>query len=83
MAISLPLFSEWHSWDELPKEGELYMYVEVNPCGKVYDRQILHLQRYSDRGIKYQHVENGWWDVTKESVWDWLNQGSKLIYDPR
>jgi hypothetical protein len=80
--FSVPLFADWHSWEECPEEGELYMYVELHPCKNISERQVLHIQYFNSKDKKYHMLSNGWWDVNKETLWDWFQQGSTIIYDP-
>lgn len=76
------VFGEWHDWDEPPEQDQLYMWVEISPGKQIEERQILHIQHYDELNPQFQYLQNGWWDVTPETVWQWLQEGNKIIYFP-
>lgn len=79
---SCGLFADWHSWDKNPEEGQLYMTVELTPGEIPERRQLFIITHYKKGKPTYQYRGNGWWDVTKESLWEWCNGGSRLVYRP-
>jgi len=82
------IFGGWHSWKNPPSHNQLYMVVHLIPGLKPEFRQVLMIKTYNSRisickkEPLYQHKENGWWDVTKEDLWQWLHEGSRMIYCP-
>lgn len=75
-------FADWHSWDNPPEYGQLYMYVILEPCAAIKDRQHLIITRYNPENPEYHYEHNGWWDVTPETVWEWMQEGNRMFYTP-
>lgn len=73
-----------HHWSDLPDEGQLYMCLcsvseePYNPGGHKVNIRVI--RRYDSWGGKYDTYENGWWDVNKEDLWDWMNSDCLLIH---
>jgi len=73
---------EWHSWDELPKKGELYMYTVFLEETLEIDG-ITHVIRRFDPEKPVFHVENrGWWSISRDTVWWLIQKNNKVIYLP-
>jgi hypothetical protein len=71
---------EWHSWDDEPKESQLYMYAVIN---EEQDAQTLVIRRYCSENPIYQDRERGWWCISKDTVWWLLHKESKVLYLPQ
>lgn len=80
--LSSSAYAECHSWETPPERGQLYMYVVLEPCAEIKDRQHLIITRYYPEHPEFHYEHNGWWDVTCESLKEWLSQGSVVIYAP-
>lgn len=77
------LKAEWHSWEDArPQKGDLYMVVHMVGGNPVEERQTLIIDRWKGEAPIINTHCNGWWDVTPQSLWRWLHEGSKLIYVP-
>ena len=70
---------QWHSWENPPKENQLYMYSIVN---EQQNDQTLIIRRFDPKEPIFQHMERGWWSVNKDTVWWLMHQESKVIYLP-
>ncbi len=74
---------DFHLWTDEPVENELIMCVIIEPNPVPEFRQTLLLTHYREiESILYKNNSIGWSKVTKEKLWDWCNQGSRLIYIP-
>ena len=76
------LFGEWNSWETSPNENQLYMYVFLLNSECPADRQILMVDRFDPENPAYQAEHNGWWTVNQYTLWEWLNEGNMLMYNP-
>ena len=80
MLLSCSVFAEWHSWNTPPKEGQLYMTVDICPGVAIENRQILIIQHFHPDTILIK--DNGWWDAEPYDILKWFNEGSKVLYLP-
>lgn len=76
------LFADWHSWDTPPKKDQLYMVVNMEPCHKVEDRQILIITHFDKHYSICRYKGNGWWEANPHDMRRWFSEGSKILYCP-
>jgi hypothetical protein len=83
-AFSKPI---WHSWEDTPKENELYFTVWMVPGYPPSERQFLILQNYHENiePIKANSMNGrgGWFAVSNEDILQLFQEGSKIIYLPQ
>jgi len=77
------LCGEWHSCLEAPKEGNLFMqeFLELD-CSNDYNGHYFIISRYKKSRPLNSSDSQGWWDVTKDELWQWIEEGKHLIYVP-
>lgn len=80
--VGSTLYGEWHSWKEEPIEGDLYMVVHLVPSNPIPHRQTLIVQRWRGACNAVIDPPGGWWDVRKDELWKWMQEGSKIVYLP-
>lgn len=82
LMCSCSLLANWHSWETPPKKNQLYMIVNMAPCEKPENRQILIITHFDDRKPICRYSGEAWWDVRSHDILRWFNQGSMVIYCP-
>jgi len=80
--LGTALHADWHTWEDEPESGSLYMVIHAVPGYPPHQRQTLIVQRWGGRNNVVVGDRNGWWDVTQTDLWKWMNEGSKLLYLP-
>lgn len=73
---------EWRSWANPPKADELYICIEFRRPSPVEARQIIVVRKYNPESPKYQSLENGWFTISKKTLWKLLMQGYAIEINP-
>lgn len=80
--VCCTIFAKWHTWDTTPREGQLYMVVEMCPGVHYTKRQILMVSHYHKTNPIIDFKDDGWWDARPQDILQWFDEGSKVLYLP-
>ncbi len=81
--VSCSLFAKWHPCTAPPKIDQLFMKEEpVLPKEKLLGK-ILVISYFNGEKICRFNMHNGWWDVTKEDLWEWIHGEFSIVYCPK
>ena len=78
LAACSTIFCGWHSWDNPPDDGQLYMTYNMYAKNKI----IFVVTHYNKYHPIYQYKEQGWYDIQPQDILNWINDGSKILYLP-
>lgn len=80
--FSCSVFAKWHDGSIPPEEGQLFMTIKISSLETPEKLQKLIITHYDKSDIRHIPGHSGWWDVTKEDLWEWVNGDYWVIYYP-
>jgi len=78
----VPVLANWHPSNDLPEEGQMYMTVILDDLSESYDHHYYLITRYKPCHPLGEKNIGGWWDVTQEDVWYWIQEGRHVMVLP-